>query len=96
MSWLAPSNALSFHTHDLICVTLTAWWQTGQFDIGANSPDIQTKRVDNRLLFQPFPVRMNNESSQRESTGSRAYNLAQAHGARPLPVDGYLLALIEN
>ena len=33
---------------------------------------------------------MNNQSSQRESTGSStAYNLAQAHGARPLSVDGY-------
>ena len=41
------------------------------------------------MLFQPFPVRMNNESSQYESTGSTAYNLAHAHGARPLSVDGY-------
>lgn len=32
---------------------------------------------------------MNNESSQRESTGSTAYNLSQAHGARPLSLDGY-------
>lgn len=32
---------------------------------------------------------MNNESSQPESTGSTAYNLAQAHGALPMSVDGY-------
>lgn len=32
---------------------------------------------------------MSNESSQRESTDSAAYNLAQTHGARPLSVDGY-------
>ena len=32
---------------------------------------------------------MKNESSQHESAGSTAYNLAQAHGARPLSVDGY-------
>jgi len=32
---------------------------------------------------------MNNESSQREYAGSTAYNLAQAHGARALSVDGY-------
>lgn len=31
----------------------------------------------------------NNEYSQSESTRDRAFNRAQAHGAGPLPVEGY-------